>query len=261
MTTTRPDKIEQAVDDFWRGWQDGVYFPDAWLNRLTIDEGFQVQLGLLRRQLEAGERQAGWKVGLTSPGIQQQFGVNEPLFGYLLESARLENGVEVDFESLLSPAVEFEICVEIGAPLAGPGVDAAAAAKAVRRAWPAIEVVETRGDLRAYLSVAVVDNIQQKALVLGEDNSVAIDDATLAGIWATASINDEEVAHESATAVLGDPLNSLAWLANKLSEYGQALKPGDVVMTGSLTRQFAVSKGTKAAAVFDRLGRVEVTFP
>ena len=61
---------------------------------------------------------------------------------------------------------------------------------------------------------------------------------------ATVEINGARVAEATGAAVLGDPLRALVWLANKLPEYGYALRAGQLVMTGSLTRQFAVSEAT-----------------
>jgi len=50
------------------------------------------------------------------------------------------------------------------------------------------------------------------------------------------------------------------WLANKLAEYGRGLRAGDVVMSGSLTRQFAISQGDTIMAAFDPLGEVGASF-
>ena len=47
--------------------------------------------GLMARRLAAGERQIGWKVGLTSKAIQQQFNVHEPVFGCILKPSQAAN--------------------------------------------------------------------------------------------------------------------------------------------------------------------------
>ena len=58
--------------------------------------------------------------------------------------------------------------------------------------------------------------------------------------------------------MLGNPLNSVRWLAEKLGQHGRRLRPGDIVMTGSFVRQFPLSPGDVAEADFSGLGRVEV---
>src|SRR5579872_6805145 len=75
-----------AIDSFWAARARGVYFPTEWFDRLTLDEAYRIQLGLIARRCAAGERQIGWKVGLTAKPIQEQFGFHEPVFGCILES-------------------------------------------------------------------------------------------------------------------------------------------------------------------------------
>ena len=68
------------------------------------------------------------------------------------------------------------------------------------------------------------------------------------------------MATASGAAVLGQPLRSLTWLANKLVQHGYALRAGDLVMTGSLTRQFPLAAGTHVATTITPLGTVEAYF-
>jgi 2-keto-4-pentenoate hydratase len=70
-------------------------------------------------------------------------------------------------------------------------------------------------------------------------------------------INNEIVGEGKAMAVLGNPFNSLAWLANKLAEVDMCLRAGEYVMTGSLTRQFALQAGDRVVTQFNELGKVE----
>jgi 2-keto-4-pentenoate hydratase len=77
---------QAAIDSFWAARARGVYFPTEWFDRLTLDEAYRIQLGLIARRCATGERQIGWKVGLTAKPIQEQFGFHEPVFGCILES-------------------------------------------------------------------------------------------------------------------------------------------------------------------------------
>jgi hypothetical protein len=65
------------------------YFPAAWFDRLSLDDAYRIQLALIARR---GTRRVGWKVGLTTQAIQQQFGVHEPVFGCLLVDGRVASG-------------------------------------------------------------------------------------------------------------------------------------------------------------------------
>jgi 2-keto-4-pentenoate hydratase len=70
------------------------------------------------------------------------------------------------------------------------------------------------------------------------------------------SINGETVATGTGDAVLGNPLNSIVWLAGKLGAYGRGLKAGEIVMTGSFTRQFPIAAGDRIETMFSGLGAV-----
>ena len=60
-------------------------------------------------------------------------------------------------------------------------------------------------------------------------------------------------------AVLGNPLNSVIWLAAKLAQYGRSLKAGEIIMSGSFTRQFPIHPGDTIRAEFSRVGSVETS--
>ena len=73
--------LQRAIDEFWAARARGEYFPGPYFDRLGLDEAYRIQLALIDRRCAEGERQIGWKVGLTSKAIQQQFGFHEPCFG------------------------------------------------------------------------------------------------------------------------------------------------------------------------------------
>lgn len=252
-------EIAAVVETFWRERQKGVYFPPAFSGRLSFDDAYRVQLGLIARREAAGERQVGWKIGLTAKAIQDQLGVHEPVFGCLLAEGVKESGHRFHHRALIRPGFENEVCLRLGRDLAGPGLDLGAARRAVESGHPAIEIIETRGDFTGELALAIADNAQQKAIVLGPATALA-DDLDLAAIAVRVEINGKEIATGRGEAVLGSPLNALAWLANALARFGRGLSAGELVMTGSFTRQFALRAGDRIRAEFDRLGRVEAFF-
>jgi 2-keto-4-pentenoate hydratase len=77
-------------------------------------------------------------------------------------------------------------------------------------------------------------------------------------VEARVELNGAVVATGVGAAVLDHPLNSVAWLARKLGEYGRSLRAGELVMTGSLVRQFPLAPGDRARADFSGIGAVEV---
>lgn len=248
--------VEAAADDFVASAAQGVFYPPAWFDRMDMEQAWRVQHELLARKVAVGESHLGWKVGLTAKAIQDQFNVHEPVCGYLLKSGMIASGSQGDAAQLIGPGIENEICFRMATDLAGPNATAQTACAAVAELYPAMELVENRGDFTAQLAVSLADNVQQSGFVLGP-GLVLSDDLDITTINAMVFINDEQVGEGNATAVLGNPFNSLAWLANKLAEVGRVVKAGEFVMAGSLTRQFPMQKGDQIRTEFSGLGTVE----
>jgi 2-keto-4-pentenoate hydratase len=239
-----------AIASFWAARDRGEWFPAAWNDRLSNDQAYQVLFGLMARRIAAGERQIGWKVGLTSKAIQQQFNVHEPVFGCILESR--PSGHVFASADLISPGFENELCLRLGQDLAGT-ITRDEARAAIDAVYPALEIIETRGDLTRQLALALADNAQQKTVILGDPVALPADLETIA---VRVIINGEVAATGSGDAVLGNPLNSVVWLAAKLGEFGRSLKAGEIIMSGSFTRQFPIHPGDTIRAEFSGVGGV-----
>src|SRR6202022_3863285 len=84
--------IDKALHGFWHCARQRPAPGPEWMKRLSREEAYRVQLGVLARYVAAGERQAGWKVGLTSKAMQAQQGVHEPVLGFLLQSGERPSG-------------------------------------------------------------------------------------------------------------------------------------------------------------------------
>jgi len=72
--------------------------------------------------------------------------------------------------------------------------------------------------------------------------------------------NNEIVATGAGAAALGNPAKAIAWLANRLSDYGISLKKEELILPGALSGALAVNSGEMIQADFGSLGDVEVTF-
>lgn len=239
------------IDAFWEARQRGAFFPAAYFDKLSIEQAYRIQLALIDRRVAAGEQHIGWKVGLTSVAIQQQFGFHEPVFGCILET--VPSGHVFAPTDLIQPGFENELCMRIGRDLpASITLDEARAA--VDAVYPSLEIIETRGPFTGQIALALADNAQQKTVVRG--TPVALP-AGLEDIEAVVTINGQEAGRGLGRAVLGNPLHSIVWLAKKLAEHGRHIRAGDIVMTGSFTRQFPVAPGDRIHVSFSGIGDVE----
>ena len=246
--------LQRAVEEFWAARGRGEYFQAGYADRLSLDEAYRIQLALIDRRCAQGERQIGWKVGLTSKPIQQQFGFHEPCFGCILETRPSSHTFAA--AELIRPGFETEICVRLARPLAGE-VSLDEAGAAIAAVHPAFEITETRGN-PGQIALMLADNAQQRSVILGDPVALA-PELRLDEVEARVELNGAVVATGVGAAVLEHPLNSVAWLARKLGEYGRSLRAGELVMTGSLVRQFPLSAGDRARASFSRIGAVEVS--
>jgi 2-keto-4-pentenoate hydratase len=252
--------IDGAIDDFLQARLDGIYFPPAWYDRLSLEDACRVQLGVLRRLVDNGATHIGWKVGLTAEAIQRQFRVREPVFGFLLADGVHTSPAHLRLDALIRPGIENEICVTIGGPLRGPGVDEARARSAVGSVRAAMELIETRGPFTEQLAVAIGENVQQKGVILSAATHPLDANFDLARVQVELRRGGDIVEHGSGEAVLGNPLRSIVWLANKLAEYDLALESGQLVMTGSLTRQYLAESGDIFEATWWPFGSVTAEF-
>ena len=251
--------VTTALDAIWAGHRRGQHHPAEWQGRLSMADAYQVQLGLLERYVAAGERHAGWKVGLTAKAMQEQQRVHEPVFGFLLASGQHDSGAVFAFRDLIAPGFENELCITMGRTLTGPGITLEQARAAIAEVAPSLEIVEKRGDFTADLHLALADNAQQKAFVTGAGRSPG--DLDLAAVSVEVRVNDASLDRALGAAVLGTPVASIAWLANKLAEFGRRLEAGARVMSGSFTRQYPLSAGDRVESRFEPIGTVRAEFP
>lgn len=227
---------------------------------LSVADAYAIQTANIERQLAAGRRIRGRKIGLTSRPMQELLGVDEPDFGVLLDDMFVEDGDEIALDGLLQPRIEAEIAFVMGRDLAGPGVTTSDALTSVAGAQPALEIVDSRvADWKIKLVDTIADNASSARVVLG-GKLTAVTDLDLRLIGVVVSRNGELVETGAGAAALGNPARCLAWLANKLAEFGQSLHEGDVILPGALHKMVAVAPGDTFRAEFGRLGAVTARF-
>lgn len=252
--------ITVATESIWRDWQHGRHYPALWYGRLSMHDGYRVQLGILQRLGERGEQHAGWKVGLTAEAMRIQHGVHEPCFGFLLESGNRASDVVLTLDQLVQPGFENELCVTLGTTLRGPDVSTEQARSAIAQVQPALEIVEKRGDFAADLPATMADNAQQKFFVTGAPVTLDTGNRMLSEATVEVFVDGARIAQASGKEVMGDPAASVAWLANKLSEFGLTLEAGKRVISGSFTKQFPVNGPAEVEARFAPFGSVRAKF-
>jgi len=227
--------------------------------RLDVAEAYRLQDALREALLARGERLAGWKAAFTNRAAQEANALAEPGCAFLLASGVLASGAEVPFARFHGLAVEAEVAFVMRRELAGPGVTPARAATAVEGALPALELVDFRYSGKAVGTDVVAEGVYAAAVVLGGAlTPITGLDLALEGLVYEQS--GALAATNTAAEVMGNPLNSLAWVANHLGGRGLGLKAGDIVMTGSVSKLLRPQAGDTVRATYTRLGSVSVRF-
>lgn len=229
---------------------------------LTADDAYAIQAINSHSREVDGTRPArvvGHKIGLTSKAMQDMLGVDQPDYGVLYEDRVHATGVELDVAPLIAPRIEPELAFVLRDDLPGPNVTAADVVRSTEAIVPALEVIDSRiRDWEITLTDTIADNASCHCAVLGaERHPVAAVD--LPGAAVSMSVDGEVRQQGVGAAVLGDPAEAVAWLANALAGHGVTLKAGHVVLSGSITAAEPIAPGSHVVADFGPLGRVEVS--
>jgi 2-oxo-3-hexenedioate decarboxylase/2-keto-4-pentenoate hydratase len=203
----------------------------------TSEDGYAVQKALndfLRKNFQ-GEP-VGWKVGATTVSMQHYLGVTEPAYGRIMSGNVIQNGNALPSDNFCNPGIECEIAVRLGRSSNGGKYTRESVTDLIDSVMPAIEIVENRyGDLEDRSTPTLIaDDFFHKACVLGKElrDWHSVDLAELIG---TVQIDGKNLAEGQGSAIMGHPLEAVAWIANLLSTQGECLNDGDLVMTGSIT--------------------------
>lgn len=226
---------------------------------ITVEDAYAIQMDNVNRVLSMGHVISGKKIGLTSPGIQQQMGVNEPDYGHLFAAMDCPDGV-LQTDKLMQPKIEAELAFILKEDLTGGNVTVEDVKRATDYVVAAFEIVDSRvSDWKIKLMDTVADNASSGRYVLGETR-LNPNEVDLREIGMQLFKNGEQIDKGTGAAVLGDPCEAVAWLSNKMHQYGVVLKKGEVILSGAFSAAPVAAKGDEFEAVFTQFGSVKAKF-
>jgi len=226
---------------------------------LTVDDAYAIQMENVSRVTAMGHVVSGKKIGLTSPGIQQQLGVNEPDYGHLFAAMNCTD-CTVNTDQLILPKIEAELAFVLASDLTGGNVTAQDVISATEYVVGAFEIVDSRvADWRIKLADTVADNASSGRYILGEKR-LRPDKIDLPAVTMRLYKNGGLVGEGTGAAVLGDPCAAVAWLANRLWDYGVRLNKGEVILSGAFSSAPAAQKGDVFRVEFSSFGVIEAQF-
>lgn len=265
--TTQRQELQSIADALWQAQNQQPFAAVqpvreaiAALDGDALANAYRVQQINTQRQIDAGARLVGRKIGLTSVAVQKQLGVDQPDFGMLFDHMAYGDGEEIPFARTQQPKVEAEIALVLDRDLTHERHTITDILGATAYALPAIEVVGSRiakWDIR--LADTVADNASSGLFVLGS-RPVKLDAFDIVGCGMVMERGSDQVSVGAGAACLGNPLNAAIWLANKMVQVGAPLRAGDIVLTGALGPMVAVNPGDVFAAHIQGLGAVRALF-
>ena len=233
---------------------------------IGMDDAYAVQNAIYQAKLAQGRRVIGWKIGLTSKAMQSALGIDIPDSGILFDDMHFDSGAMVPTGRFIQPRMEAEIAFVMKAPLGGSDVTREAVIAATDYVTPAIEILDTRilradpatGQTRKVFDT-ISDNAANAGVVLGPDRH-AVDAFDLRWVGAITSRNGEVEETGLGAGVLNDPAESVVWLARRMSQYGQQIEAGQVILSGSFIRPIECPPGAQITADYGAFGKVEISF-
>lgn len=212
-----------------------------------------------------GVEPAGFKISVTNTADQQRIGATEPTFGRLTSRHLLESGAEIELADENAPLLEPELLMRTTREL-GAGTTEGDVSDSVEVAG-GIEVPVCRfcdwfpegQEPLLNVPALISDNSVAGYVVVGQPwrrpDGLVWDDVSV-----TVYHDDDVVIEGNSSAVLGNPLRSVVWLANKLADRGESIPAGAVLSTGTFTVPVRPGVGRYRAVYGRDVGDVSVTF-
>jgi 2-keto-4-pentenoate hydratase len=224
-----------------------------------VDDAYRISQAVTALKVAGGRVIKGHKIGLTSKAMRVLTNATEPDYGTMFDNWFIMEGSVIPRSTMNRPLVEVELAFVLKEPLQGPAITIADVIRATDFVLPSIEIVDTRQKGRG--PNTLIDSISDAAacgLVILGANPTKLKDIDVRNVGATLSINGDIEESGMARAVMGNPINAVAWLANKLHEYGVTPQAGHVILSGSFIKAIPFQVGDNVEALFNGLG--EVTF-
>lgn len=215
---------------------------------MDMDDAYAVQFAFVAKKIAAGRKVIGWKIGLTSKTMRYALGIDIPDSGLLFDDMSFDNHAIIPKGRFIEPRVEAEIAFVMKSYVEVADVTRKQIIAATDYVAPALEILDT-----------IADNAANAGIVLGDKrHAIAAHDLRWVGVIVSRNAEVEETG--LGADVLNGPVESVVWLARRMAQYGQKIKAGQVILSGSFIRPIECPSGSVISADYGAFGRVEVSF-
>jgi 2-oxo-3-hexenedioate decarboxylase len=225
---------------------------------LTIPDAYLIQDEGIRARIGRGEKQIGLKMGLTSEAKRQQMNLKSPCYGVLTDRMKIEDGATFSIAKSIHPKIEPEVAFLIkheirGVPTAKEAIDACSGVVA------AMEILDSRFVGFKYFSLpdVVADNSSSAYFVVSRQ-IMDPHSSDWGNLKMVMSVNGKPVQEGNSSDISGNPVNSIIQLCELLTERGQTLPAGSIVLAGAATVAVQLQSGDEIKLVVENLGSVSI---
>jgi len=212
---------------------------------IAIEDSYHISKHMVQLRVDRdGEKIVGKKIGVTSDAVQKMLGVFQPDFGFLTDAMAFANNAAIRVPGhLIQPRAEGEIAFRLKKDLRGPGITPEQVLDATESIIPCFEIVDSRiHEWKIAIQDTVADNASCGVYVLGDEE---LDPRLfdLPNLEIDVFKNGNNISSGKGSAVQGNPLAAVAWLANTLGQFDIPFLAGEVILSGSLVPLEPVKAG------------------
>ena len=206
---------------------------------------------------KGGAKPVGYKAALTAKAVQERFKANAPVMGVLLDSMILSDGAAVPAAFGARPVFEADMLLVVK----DDGINAAKTPEEAIRHISGMRPFIELPDL-VLAAGEKLEGPQLLAINAGARMGVAGAEVPLSPTPETVRMLADvkivmtdgagaTLAEGTGAATLGNPLNSVIWLASDLAASGKKLKAGDLVSVGSFSPLIPPKPGQQVSVRYE----------
>ena len=231
----------------------------------NIEEAYKIQDELKLIYLTLKDNyMIGKKVGCTNKWAQKQINVEEPFYGNLFSKYYAISGCKLmsnNFsEPYMEPEFSFRIKEDINITKAPFTFDQIT--DFTDTVMGSVEIVDFRFNTE-FKNIGINNLISTNAASeywIKGLKEFKLNEINLSNHPVKVFVNNKFIDEGNSSNVLGNPLNSLLWLINKLSLKGEPLLKGNIVSTGTCTVAIPLEKNYKVKIDFANMGNIDFQF-
>lgn len=223
---------------------------------LSTEQAYELQFQVASLRELRGEQVAGYKIGCVSRTMQNQLGLDRPVFGHVWQSELHASGSTLHAKRFDGLAIEGEFAVRLA--------DDVPSAQWLRRNPQVLAAGFVVIELHNYVfhgsperraAELIANNAIHAGVVLPVEETPLENVEALSSATVRVLRNGGLLGEAAGSELEGGPMASVVSLAEHLETYGRRLRCGQIVLTGSPLPLWRVAVGDIIEVQCDQIGK------